>query len=144
MDLRQGYEALLAEGRKTGTLTLGQVTAHLPVEEMDTLALARILEKLEAAGIQVDVDPDLARGRLDTGEEGETVADTLPEYVPPPPATPAAPMSLGEGRERRGGGSLPPPARGPMPARPWSFWTVMAALAIVLVVALGVVVLSMA
>lgn len=144
MDLQRGYEALLAEGRKTGTLTLGQVTAHLPVEQMDTLALARILEKLEAAGIQVEVDPNLDRGRLGGGEDGEAVADALPDHVPPPAAAPAAPGAGGEGRDRQGGGTMPPPTRGPLPVRPWSFWTVLAALAMVLVLGLGIVVLSVA
>jgi len=74
---------LTAIGRRQGRLGLDDVKRVLPVDRMSADELAEAMARLEDAGIEVDLDPDLLRPRYDA-------APPLPAAAAAPPAEPAA------------------------------------------------------
>lgn len=131
-------DALIAEGRQTGNLSLEQLAARLPVEQMDMLALARIIEHLEAEGIEVDIDPDLSRPRRDAPPP-PPVADLLPDTAPPPPRPPERLSDAAEDGPAPQGYSTAPPTQDRTDgsvrtgsSRTWLLWLAAAILLVLL------------
>ncbi|HEY0525385.1 MAG TPA: RNA polymerase sigma factor region1.1 domain-containing protein [Stellaceae bacterium] len=83
---------LTAIGRRQGRLGLDDVKRVLPVDRMSAEELAEAMARLEDAGIEVDLDPDLLRPRYDA--------------APPLPAAaaPAEPAAASPPRHAAGGG----------------------------------------
>jgi len=90
---------LVALGRQSGSLTLEQIRAHLPVDRMTEAQIGEALERIEAAGVSVEVDDALlalhsglshdpfAAARRPAPEEKPP---TGPAYVPRPRLAAAA------------------------------------------------------
>ncbi|WP_029007745.1 hypothetical protein [Azospirillum halopraeferens] len=54
-------------GRRQGRISAEDLGRILPVDRMSPGDIARVVERLESAGIDVDVDPALLHGRSDGG-----------------------------------------------------------------------------
>ncbi|HYC04953.1 MAG TPA: hypothetical protein VED40_16800 [Azospirillaceae bacterium] len=110
MDLEDSVRRLVALGREQeGVLTLGQMRGLLPVEELDVGTVARVVARLEAEGVTVELDEDLTgRRRPDFPEEADEPAPLRIEDRPGPAAAPAPVMPAeGGGTEVRAGASSP-------------------------------------
>src|SRR4051812_33829291 len=70
-------DELTAIGRRQGRLELDDMKRVLPVDRMSADELAEAMARLEDAGIEIDLDPNLLRPRHDA--------------APPPAAAAAAP-----------------------------------------------------
>jgi hypothetical protein len=57
------FRRLIDLGRERGFVTLDQVSAELPVDDMSQTELAETLDRLERAGVSVEVDEELTRAR---------------------------------------------------------------------------------
>jgi hypothetical protein len=57
------FRRLVDLGRERGFVTLDQVSAELPVDDMSQTELAETLDRLERAGVSVEVDEELTRAR---------------------------------------------------------------------------------
>ena len=57
------FRRLIDLGRERGFVTLDQVSAELPVDDMSQTELAETLDRLERAGVSVEVDEELTRSR---------------------------------------------------------------------------------
>jgi hypothetical protein len=77
------FRRLVEMGREHGSVTLDQVNAVLPVDSMSQTELAQTLDRLERAGVSVEVDEELTRRpRVYDGDE----ADEVPDFrLPEPP-----------------------------------------------------------
>ncbi|HYG87104.1 MAG TPA: hypothetical protein VD978_12670 [Azospirillum sp.] len=77
------YRRLEEIGRRNGRLGVEDVARVLPLDTMSATEVAEVVERLERAGIEVELDPVLARQRPDaTAGNSEGVVDL---------ASPAAP-----------------------------------------------------
>jgi hypothetical protein len=77
------FRRLVEMGREKGFVTLDQVNATLPVDSMSQIELAQTLDRLERAGVSVEMDEELTRRPrvYDSDEAAE-----VPEYrLPEPP-----------------------------------------------------------
>jgi hypothetical protein len=96
------FRRLVDLGRERGFVTLDQVSAELPIDEMSQTELAETLDRLERAGVTVEVDEELTRGRP------LPVADTPDFRLPEPPeddrdrVVPLRPASRSESGQRQG------------------------------------------
>jgi hypothetical protein len=52
-------------GRQRGYITLDQIKSVLPVEQMTGEEVAEAMARLELAGIDIQIDPELLRSRAD-------------------------------------------------------------------------------
>jgi hypothetical protein len=57
------FRRLVDLGRERGFVTLDQVSAELPIDDMSQTELAATLDRLERAGVSVEVDEELTRAR---------------------------------------------------------------------------------
>lgn len=57
------FRHLVDLGRERGFVTLDQVSAELPIDDMSQTELAATLDRLERAGVSVEIDEELTRGR---------------------------------------------------------------------------------
>lgn len=57
------FRRLVDLGRERGFVTLDQVSAELPIDDMSQTELAATLDRLERAGVSVEVDEELTRSR---------------------------------------------------------------------------------
>jgi hypothetical protein len=57
------FRRLVHLGRERGFVTLDQVSAELPIDDMSQTELAATLDRLERAGVSVEVDEELTRAR---------------------------------------------------------------------------------
>jgi hypothetical protein len=75
------FRRLVEMGREHGSVTLDQVNAVLPVDGMSQTELAQTLDRLERAGVSVEVDEELTRRpRVYDSNEAADVPDfRLPE-----------------------------------------------------------------
>lgn len=64
------YQRLEAHGRCDGRITVEEMGRELPVEEMDPVEIAEVVDRLERAGIDVDVDPALLKPHPDRSRTG--------------------------------------------------------------------------
>lgn len=64
------YQRLEAHGRRDGRITTEEIGRELPIEEMDPVEIAQVIDRLERAGIDVDVDPALLKPHPDRGRSG--------------------------------------------------------------------------
>ena len=73
------FRRLVDVGRERGFVTLDQVSAELPVDDMSQTELAETLDRLERAGVSVEVDEELTRAR-------PLPVEDLPDFrLPEPP-----------------------------------------------------------
>src|SRR5690242_20634704 len=75
------FRRLVEMGREKGFVTLDQVNTVLPVESMSQTELATTLDRLERAGVSVEMDEELTRRpRVYDSNESADVPDVrLPE-----------------------------------------------------------------
>jgi hypothetical protein len=75
------FRRLLELGRERGFVTLDQVNAVLPIENMSQRELAEILDRLERSGVSVELDEELTvRPRGGAGDGAGDMEDfTLPD-----------------------------------------------------------------
>jgi hypothetical protein len=75
------FHRLVEMGREKGFVTLDQVNATLPVDSMSQTELATTLDRLERAGVSVEMDEELTRRpRVYDADEAAEVPDfRLPE-----------------------------------------------------------------
>ncbi len=57
-DESPALDRLLELGRRQGFVTVDQITQTLPIGSMSEVEIARAVERLEAAGIQVEIDDE--------------------------------------------------------------------------------------
>ncbi|HYH23385.1 MAG TPA: RNA polymerase sigma factor region1.1 domain-containing protein [Azospirillum sp.] len=65
------YQRLEAHGRRDGRITVEEMGRELPIEEMDPVEIAEVVDRLERAGIDVDVDAALLKPHPDRGRSGD-------------------------------------------------------------------------
>jgi Sigma-70 factor, region 1.1 len=90
----QAIDRLIALGRRQGFVTTGQIDLEMPVDRMSEVEIAEIVDRLERAGVSVELDEALT---MPGGRNGAQ-------------ATPSRPLTVLHLPED-------PPA-GPVPARP--------------------------
>lgn len=61
------YQRLEAHGRRDGRITVEEMGREMPIEEMDPVEIAEVVDRLERAGIDVDVDAALLKPHPDRG-----------------------------------------------------------------------------
>jgi len=124
--------------RQGGQLGLDQVQAELPVDEMGVGELARVLERIEATGVTVEVeDALLRRPRTAPEEEERAEAVVLPFPGREDQPVTVRPVSFGGDASEGARPATGAPARtGGEPAIPVRIpWLALALLAAVAVVA---------
>jgi hypothetical protein len=96
------FRRLIDLGRERGFVTLDQVSAELPIDDMSQTELAETLDRLERAGVSVEVDEELTRAR-------PLPVEDLPDFrLPEPPdddegrVVPIRPASSQGDRARQG------------------------------------------
>jgi hypothetical protein len=94
---------LTAIGRRQGRLRLDDVKRVLPVESMSADELAEAMTRLEEAGIEVDLDPDLLRPRHDAAPQPTVAAGPSATATPAEPATASPPPRPAAAAGRSGG-----------------------------------------
>jgi len=77
------FRRLLELGRERGFVTLDQVNAVLPIENMSQTELAETLDRLERSGVSVEMDEELTRRHR--GDDGDGEADVSDFRLPEPP-----------------------------------------------------------
>jgi hypothetical protein len=123
-DLPTDIERVLAIGRKRGSLTVAELNRLLPVERMAPEEIARVIARIEEAGIAVEVDDE----ELTKPAPGQPSRE-MPGGVDlgPQPPDRAVPAARSVSAPLAGGGAAaPPPARMPR----WPFMLVALAIAI--------------
>lgn len=88
-DLSSDIDRVLAIGRERGSLTVAELNRLLPVERMAPEEIARLIVRLEDAGIPVELDDD----ELTRPAPGQPSVEVPPaiDLAPPPPEPVAAP-----------------------------------------------------
>lgn len=76
-------QRLIEQGRRTGRLTTDDLSRALPVQTMSAAEIAAVVDRLDAAGIDVDVDERLTGGRPRPQRQAEPLSPTLPPYAAP-------------------------------------------------------------
>lgn len=133
-------ERLIEQGRRTGRLTTDDLNRALPIQSMSAEEIAAVVDRLDAAGIDVDVDERLTGGRPRPQRQGEPLSTTQPPYAAPAVSEPGVRPS----REGWVGTHGDAPAHGSRRAPSWEAGGVnimpviaVGASALVLLIALG-------
>lgn len=84
MTASSNLDRLVEIGRRRGGLKVEDIEAALPLDAMDVDELARMLARLEEAGVSVEIDPALLKDRRDSAPPLAT-PDVLPEGKKPVP-----------------------------------------------------------
>lgn len=94
------YTRLEEIGRRERRVTTDDMRRLLPIDRMSSADLAGVIERLERAGIEVDVDPVLLRPRGDTGEPNDAGVVDIATYAAPavsaPGVRPSTPRDLAD------------------------------------------------
>lgn len=133
-------ERLIEQGRRTGRLTTDDLNRALPIQSMSAEEIAAVVDRLDAAGIDVDVDERLTGGRPRPQRQAEPLSTTQPPYAAPAVSEPGVRPS----REGWVGTHGDAPAHGSRRAPSWEAGGVnimpviaVGASALVLLIALG-------
>jgi biotin operon repressor len=108
-------DRLMEIGRRQGYVTVDQITQTLPISAMSEGEIARAVERLEQAGIQVEIDEEWGERRRDPDEALEIPAfpgdapRPAPAEVPPPRPDGAGARAYAAGREEGPALAGPPP-----------------------------------
>ncbi|NYZ15925.1 hypothetical protein HL658_25575 [Azospirillum sp. RWY-5-1] len=113
-------QRLIEQGRRTGRLTTDDLSRALPIQSMDPAEIAAVVDRLDAAGIDVDVDERLTGGRPrpQRGAAGSP-APTLPPTIPPVAAPAVSEPGVRPSREGWVGTHGDAPAHGSRRAPSW-------------------------
>lgn len=78
-------QRLIEQGRRTGRLTTEDLSRALPIQSMSAAEIAGVVDRLDAAGIDVDVDERLTGGRPrpQRGAAGSPLPSTIPPVAAP-------------------------------------------------------------
>jgi Sigma-70 factor, region 1.1 len=63
MVVTANLDRIVEMGRRRGGLTVEDLSKHLPIETLSPTELAEVLATIENAGVTVEIDPALLRGR---------------------------------------------------------------------------------
>lgn len=75
---------LIDQGRRTGRLTTEDLSRALPIQSMSPAEIAGVVDRLDAAGIDVDVDERLTGGRpRPQRATAGSIGPNLPPYAAP-------------------------------------------------------------
>lgn len=102
----QAVERLVALGRRQGFVTTGQIDREMPVDRMSEVEIAEIVDRLERAGVPVELDEGLTMpgdGTRDRPSPSVTVLhlpEEPPARMPARPAGKAAPAAGPPGSPR--------------------------------------------
>jgi hypothetical protein len=104
-------DRLLALGRRQGFVTTSQIDRELPVDRLSEAEIAEIVDRLERAGVPVELDEGLSTERPDSppdSRDGPPVIrlrnDDGPNLSPPPPRPH---RRVDTGPDRRNGTAAP-------------------------------------
>ena|SRR5689334_14647252 len=122
-DVEAGFDRALAEGRRRGALSVAELAQLMPINRMGADELAATIARLEDAGIEVELDPDLLAARLPGEPTAPPTVTWLPEPEAPAAARPwprhdAAPQAVG----------APAAGAGARASTQWLRWAVVAAI----------------
>lgn len=135
-------ERLIALGRRQGFVTTDQIDHELPVELLTEVEIAEIVERLERAGIPVELDEAVAVPRAGSDGLRLDAPTLLPDEPPRPPRDVSGsrhPVSPGP-RADRNAATGSPTASPSMSSR--ILLLIAAALAAILVVGIPVMLLA--
>lgn len=93
----RAIESLIDQGRRSGRLTTDDLGRALPIETMAPREIAAVVDRLEAGGIEVDVDERLTVGRARIYEAGGSSAGVVDMAEPAAPAVSAPGVAPSEG-----------------------------------------------
>ncbi|HEV7371626.1 RNA polymerase sigma factor region1.1 domain-containing protein [Arenibaculum sp.] len=134
-------DRLLALGRRQGFVTTAQIDRELPVDELTEVEIAEIVDRLERAGIPVELDEGVSTERPGgpaDGPDGPPVIRLREDDGgrKPPPPRPARPADSGPGRPSEGEGqdAVGTQSSGRGAARTLAAVAIVAAVAIAIVV----------
>lgn len=125
-------DRLVEIGRQHRSLTIEDVRRHFPLAELSSEELAKLLARLEDAGVTIDIDPALLadRGRKPRAVVGQSLPE---EQAPPPDRFETLARSIRAARDTSSALHPPPPHTG----RPVAGFLVVA-LAVLLLLVLAV------
>lgn len=112
-------EHLIALGRQRGRLTADDLRQLLPIETMTTNDIARIVGRLEDAGVAVDIDEALSARHSSPHAITGRGFESTPRPDPPEPSRSSA------GAYVTGPAQVPPESPNSAPPRPVQSWGVL-------------------
>ena len=130
------FDRLAEQGRRRGGLKTDDIRQVLPIESMTAEELVDMLNRLEVAGIAVEIDPALLnpRHRQLSPQPPKSGAPASPESVPPATGDPRL-SELGSSiRSVRGSAHCPPEPAGTRGKLPGTVLLWVAALMLIVMV----------
>ena len=83
------YQRLEEIGRRDGRVSVEDMARVLPLDSMSATEIAQVVDRLERAGIEVDIDPTLTRPHRDATSDNADGVVTMASPAAPAISSPA-------------------------------------------------------